>query len=81
MAVVPLLSRENPGVDSGGYRSSQLPSLLPQMQAGGIDRPKAISYNAIEEARRKDAELNLMRNQIRSASFLVNQPGQRRKHE
>ena len=78
---MPMLPWENPGVDSGGYRSSQLPSLLPKMQAGGIDRPTAISYYAVEEARREDAELNLMRNQIRSASFLVNQPGQRRKHE
>ena len=69
MAVVSLLSRENPGVGSGGYRSSQLPSLLPQMQAGGIDRPEAISHYTVEEARRKDAELNLKENQIRSASF------------
>ena len=52
MAFVPILPWENPRVGSGGYRSSQLPSLLPKMQAGGIDRPKAISYNAIETVRR-----------------------------
>lgn len=79
MAVVSLLPRENPGVDSGGYRSSQLSSLLLQMQAGGIDRPEAISYNTIEEARREDAELNLMRNQIRSALFYFSE--RKEKHE
>ena len=60
MAFVPLLSWENPGVGSGGYRSSQLPALLPQMQTRGIDRPTAISYYAVETVRRQDAELNLM---------------------
>ena len=60
MALVSLLSWENPGVGSGGYRSSQLPALLPQMQTRGIDRPTAISYYAVETVRRQDAELNLM---------------------
>lgn len=46
------LSWENPRVGSGGYRSSQLPSLLPKMQAGGIDRPTAISYDSVETVRR-----------------------------
>ena len=71
MAAVPELPQQDPRMAPGGYDPSQLSSLLPEVQTGSADRSAAISYHDFTKARRQDAELNLMKSQIRSALFYL----------
>lgn len=56
MDIMPCLREQNPQQNQGGYYSDKLSSLLPEMQAGKLDRSEKFTNNSHHRARRKDAE-------------------------
>ena len=51
MDIMPCLREQNPQQNKGGYYSDKLSSLLPEMQAGKIDRSEKFTNNSHHRAR------------------------------
>ena len=51
MDIMPCLREQNPQQNQGGYYSDKLSSLLPEMQAGKIDRSEKFTNNSHHRAR------------------------------